>query len=70
MNGSWRNTKNAKIWGKKSDLNCDGSCTSQHLQSRMYEISGCLIFVEQIVPINRKGVKQFVVIIDASHFSN
>jgi len=27
----------------------------RHLQSGMYEISGCLIFVEQSVPITRKG---------------
>jgi hypothetical protein len=34
------------------------------------KISGCWIFVEQSVRINRKGVKQFVVIIDANQFSN
>lgn len=43
---------------------------SRDLQSGMYEISGCLIFVEQSVSIYKKGLKEFVVIIDANHFSN
>jgi hypothetical protein len=38
-------------------------------QSGIYKISSWLIFVEQST-YYMKGVKQFVVIIDASHFSN
>ena len=32
-----------------NDSNYDGNCMSRHLRSGTYEISGCLIFVGQIV---------------------
>jgi hypothetical protein len=48
MIGRQRNATNAKIWGKKKDSNYDGNCTSRHCLSGTYEITGRLIFLEQI----------------------
>jgi len=40
---------NAQIWVEQNDSNYDGSCTSRHIRSGTYEISGLLISVGQYV---------------------
>jgi hypothetical protein len=50
----WKTNKrrDAQICGKLKESNYDGDCTSRHLGSRTYEISGRLIFVAHSVHIN------------------
>jgi hypothetical protein len=43
---------NAQIWWKENDSNYDGNCTARHFRSKMYEISGRLIFVEESVHLD------------------
>jgi hypothetical protein len=45
-----RETPRMKIWGKKNYSNYEENCTSRHFQTGTYEISGCLIFVEDLLP--------------------